>query len=74
MININEKYVGLDKKNINTATWGQKIKKQQAKKDKSKKTRYHIDFKQVGEVFPKSELDSDDLKEDDSLTISSDEH
>ena len=74
MININQKYVGLDKRNINTATWDEKIKKQEAKKNKNKKTKYHKDFKQIGQVFPKSELDSDDLKEDDSISISSADH
>ena len=71
MININEKYVGLDKKNINQATWADKIRKNNLKKENQKKTRYHKDFKQQGEVFPKSELDSDDIKEDDSITLSS---
>ena len=41
MTNINDKYVGLEKKNVTSVTWGEKLKKNQASKENSKITKYH---------------------------------
>jgi len=69
--NINDKYVGLEKKNISAMTWGEKVKRNHVSKERGKFTKYHTEYRQEGERIPQSELDEEELRAGGSLAQSS---